>query len=392
MKKFLVVVLVVCLTLSMFAFAGCGPATQEQPEESESAAPTEAAEQPTEEAAEPTEAPAEGGAEVAMITDKGTIDDKSFNQGTWEGVEKYCTDNNISSKYYKPAEATNAAYLESIALAVQGGAKVIVTPGFLFEVPIYEAQTTYPDVKFVLLDGEPHTEDYATYKTESNVLCILFAEEQAGFFAGYAAVKDGFTKLGFQGGMAVPAVIRYGYGFLQGAEVAAKELGLAEGSISVMYNYSGDFVATPDNQARAAGWYQTGAEVIFGCGGAVGNSVMAAAEASTDKWVIGVDVDQYNESATVISSAMKMLGNAVYQALDSYYGDKFEGGSTWTLDSSNDGVGLAMDTAKWRTFTAADYDTLLTAVKDGTYTINNASEITIADLGLKYVKVTEVTD
>lgn len=357
MKKLLIVLMVLALSLSMLA--GCG---------------------------------AGSGFELALVTDLGTIDDKSFNQGSWEGLKKYASEHNKTYQYYQPSEATNAAYLEAIGLAVKGGAKVIVTPGYLFEVPVYQAQTQYPNTKFVLLDGEPHTEDYGTYKTESNVQCILYAEEQAGFMAGYAAVKDGFTKLGFQGGMAVPAVIRYGYGFLQGAEAAAKEMGLAEGSISVMYNYSGDFLATPESQARAAGWYQSGTEIIFACGGSVGNSVMAAAEASTGKFVIGVDVDQYAESPTVISSALKMLGNSVYQALEAYYSNKWEGGSTWVLDVNNDGVGLAMDHAKWRTFSKADYDALYKGIKDGTYKINNKSDITIADLGLKYVTVTEVAD
>lgn len=357
MKKLLVLCMVLVLSLTMLA--GCGKGS---------------------------------GYELALVTDVGTIDDKSFNQGAWEGLKKYATEHNKTYQYYQPSEATNAAYLESIDLAVKGGAKVIVTPGFLFEVPVYEAQTRYPDVKFVLLDGEPHTEDYSTYKTEANTLCILYAEEQAGFMAGYAAVKDGFTKLGFQGGMAVPAVIRYGYGFLQGAETAAKEMGLPEGSISVMYNYSGDFAATPENQARAAGWYQSGTEVIFACGGAVGNSVMAAAEASSGKYVIGVDVDQYAESNTVISSAMKMLGNSVYQALEAYYGNKWDGGKTWVLDVDNDGVGLAMENARWRSFSKADYEALYNGIKEGKYQINNASDISIADLGLKYVTVTEVAD
>ncbi|HPF56987.1 MAG TPA: BMP family ABC transporter substrate-binding protein, partial [Clostridiales bacterium] len=254
------------------------------------------------------------------------------------------------------------------------------------------AQTKYPDVKFVLVDGQPHTEDYGTYKTESNVLCILFAEEQAGFFAGYAAVKDGFTEMGFQGGVSVPAVIRYGYGFLQGAEQAAKEMGLAEGSIHVKYNYSGDFAATPENQTRAAGWYSAGTQVIFACGGSVGNSVMAAAEAQTDKWVIGVDVDQYNESATIITSALKELGVSVYQALESYYAGTFEGGTTWTLNATRNGVGLAMDHNKFLTFKAADYTACFNKVVDGTYVVNSASDIAIADLGLKYVVVTEITD
>ena len=389
MKKLVALVIVLCLALSLFAVAGCAPKTQEPAETS--AAPTEAPEQPTEEVVEPTEAPAEG-AEIAMITDKGTIDDKSFNQGTWEGVKKYADDNGVSCQYYKPAEVSDAAYLEAIGLAIQGGAKIIVTPGFLFEPAIYEAQTKYPDTTFILIDGEPHTPDYATFKTEKNVLCIKYAEEQVGFYAGYAAVKDGFTKLGFQGGQSVPAVVKYGYGFLQGAEAAASELGLADGAISIMYNYSGDFAATPENQARAAGWYQSGTEIIFGCGGSVGNSVMAAAEASTDKWAIGVDVDQSAESATVIASAMKMLGGSVQQALATYYDGTFEGGRTWIMDSSNDGVGMTTDTSKWRTYTVDDYKTLFEAVKSGKYTINNATDIAIADLGLKKVVVTEITD
>jgi len=394
MKKVLTIVLALSLVLSVFALAGCGNANNEPtstPEATEEAPETETATAEPTEAAETEEAPAEG-AELAMITDKGTIDDKSFNQGTWEGVQKYAEDNGIVCQYYKPSEVSDAAYLEAIGLAVQNGAKVVVCPGYLFEVAIYEAQTQYPDVNFILLDGEPHTADYATYKTESNVLCILYAEQEAGFYAGYAAVKDGFTKLGFQGGMAVPAVVRYGYGFLQGAEAAASEMGLDEGAISVMYNYSGDFAATPENQARAAGWYQTGTEIIFACGGSVGNSVMAAAEAATDKFVIGVDVDQYAESDTVISSALKQLGNSVYQALGTYYDGTFAGGTTQRFDSTNDGVGLAMENAKWRTFSDADYEALFAAVQGGEYTINSDHEAAISDLGLKLVTVTEVTD
>jgi basic membrane protein A len=384
MKKLLALVVAVLLAATMFA--GC--AGNNQPSQGPLVAPSEQA------SVEPTEAPPSEAAtyEIAMITDKGTIDDKSFNQGTWEGVQAFAEANGKTCQYYKPAEVSDAAYLDAIGLAVQGGAKVVVCPGFLFEVAIFNAQTKYPDVTFILIDGTPHDPDY-NYRTDSNVLSILFAEEQAGFFAGYAAVKDGFTKLGFQGGMSVPAVVRYGFGFLQGAEAAANEMSLADGSISVMYNYSGDFAATPENQARAAGWFQSGTEIVFGCGGSVGNSVMTAAEASTDKWVIGVDVDQYAESTTVISSALKQLGNAVQQALTTYYDGTFEGGQTWNLDATKDGVGLAMANAKWRTFTSADYDTVLAAVKDGTYTINNESDPTkMADLGLKKVKVTEVTD
>ena len=388
MKKVLSFVLVLSLVFAVFAFAGCSNNSATSPSES----PSESVSAEPSESASASEEPSAEGAEVAMITDKGTIDDKSFNQGTWEGVKAFAEANNLTYQYYKPTEVSDAAYLASIGLAIQGGAKVVVCPGFLFEPAIYEAQTTYPDTTFILIDGEPHTPDYSTFKTESNVLCIKFAEDQVGFYAGYAAVKDGFTKLGFQGGQGVPAVVKYGYGFLQGAEAAASEMDMADGAISIYYNYSGDFAATPENQARAAGWYQSGTEIIFGCGGSVGNSVMAAAEASTDKWVIGVDVDQSPESPTVIASAMKMLGNSVQQALGTLYDGTFEGGRTWVMDSSNDGVGMTTDTSKWRTFTTDDYKTLFEDVKAGKYTINNNTDIAISELGLKKVVVTEITD
>ena len=178
------------------------------------------------------------GHEIILITDKGNIDDKSFNQGSWEGVVEFATREGISHTYIKPEDDTNDGYLKAIELAVQGGAKVIVTPGFLFEVPVYEAQQKYPDVKFILLDGAPHPADDFTPDIRENVASILYAEEESGYLAGYAAVMDGKTNLGFMGGMAVPAVQAFGYGYLQGAEDAAKELGLPDGSIKVTYHYT----------------------------------------------------------------------------------------------------------------------------------------------------------
>lgn len=280
--------------------------------------------------------------EIALITDKGDIDDKSFNQGAWEGVVAYATANNISHKYYKPEAATNEAYLAAIDLAVAGGAKIIVTPGYLFEVPVYDAQTRYPSVKFILLDGAPHTADYKTYKTEANVASIMYAEEQSGFLAGYAAVKDGYRNIGFMGGMAVPAVQAFGYGYLKGAEYAANELSLAAGAITAAYHYTGDFAELPKNKNTAAAMYSNGAEVIFACGGSVGKSVMSAA-GEANKKVIGVDVDQRYDSATVITSATKGLGRSVQDVLASCYNDTFAetyGGDTVYFNAANGGVGL----------------------------------------------------
>jgi basic membrane protein A len=297
--------------------------------------------------------------ELAMVTDIGTIDDKSFNQGTWEGLEKYATEKEISHKYYKPTEKTTDAYLAAIDLAIQGGAKVVVTPGFLFEPAIFKAQDLYPETKFVLIDGFPQDGTYTEFRIEENVYSIFYAEQQAGFLSGYAAVKDGFTKLGFVGGMAVPAVVRYGYGFVQGAEYAAKEMDIDV--IELKYTYTGDFAATPENQTLAASWYEAGTEVIFAAAGGAGSSVMAAAEAAGAK-VIGVDVDQAPESETVITSAMKQLGFSVYNALTGYYADEFKGGVSESLDVTVDGVALPMETSRFETFTQADYDAVFAAL------------------------------
>lgn len=293
--------------------------------------------------------------ELALITDVGTIDDKSFNQGAWEGLVQYAEENGISHKYYQPAEQANDAYLDGIELAVEGGAKLIVTPGYLFEEPIYIAQDMYPDVMFVLVDGNPHDENYE-YRTNENTVGIIYAEEESGFLAGYAAVKEGYTKLAFMGGMAVPAVIRFGHGFVQGAEYAAKEMGVEE--VTINYHYTGGFAATPEAQALAASWYNDGVEVIFACGGAVGNSVMTAAEAAEGKWVIGVDVDQSGESDRVLTSAVKGLAPSVYQAIDAFYNDEFPGGESWLLGADKDGVGLPMGNSRFSVFTQDDYDAI----------------------------------
>ena len=312
--------------------------------------------------------------ELALVTDLGTIDDKSFNQGAWEGLVKYAKENNISHKYYQPQAAETNAYFETIELAIEGGAKLVVCPGFLFEEPVYLAQEKYPDTHFILLDGEPHNADYSTYKTGNNTMPILYQEDEAGFLAGYAAAKDGNTKFGFLGGMSVPAVIRFGFGYIQGIDAAAKELGV---NCEVVYNYTGAFAATPEAQALASSWYNAGTEVVFGCGGAVGNSAMSAAEGKNQQEgkfvakVIGVDVDQYSESDTVITSAIKLLSNSVYDGITMFYNGSFPGGKTTTFNVKNNGVGAAMDHAKFETFSKADYDALYSDLKSGKYTIFN---------------------
>lgn len=370
MKKRALALVMAVMTAA--ALTACGSSGSETPAttaaQSESTA-AEKAEETT--AADSGKSDSSSGSELALVTDLGTIDDKSFNQGAWEGMKKYAEENGISYKYYQPQEGTTDSYLETIGLAIEGGAKLVVCPGYLFEEPVFMAQDQYPDVHFILLDGEPHSGDYAEYRTNENVMPILFKEDEPGFLAGYAAVKEGYTKLGFLGGMAVPAVIRFGYGFAEGADFAAKEMGID--GIEIMYNYTGAFAATPEAQSMAASWYQNGTEVIFGCGGAVGNSVMAAAEEKGAKF-IGVDVDQSYESETVITSAMKMLSTSVYDGVKAFYGGSFPGGKTSIFSASNDGVGLPMETSKFTTFTQEDYDAVYSQLKEGKIELVQPSE------------------
>ena len=303
------------------------------------------------------------GAELAMITDAGEIDDKSFNQSTWEGIVDYANENGKTYKYYKPLEISDDAYLASIDLAIEGGAKVIVTPGFLFGTAVFKAQDLYPDTSFIIIDVQPNNGlfgDEEVVKVADNTYSIIFAEEQVGFLAGVAAVKDGYTKIGYMGGMAVPAVVKYGIGFVQGAEYAAKEMGLD--SVDLKYYYTGDFADTPENQTMAASWFSSGTEVIFGAGGKVGNSVFAAAEAAGAK-SIGVDVDQSAESDSIITSAKKGLAQAVKDALADFDAGTFKGGVTDIYDLTvPGGLGLEMGNSKFESFTQADYDALVAAL------------------------------
>ena len=205
--------------------------------------------------------------------------------------------------------------LNYIDLAVSAGAKLVITPNYLFEAAVYKAQDMHPNVSFVLLDGTPQDGTYTDFRIEKNVYSVLYAEEQAGFLAGYAIVKEGYTNLGVMGGIAVPPVIRFGYGFVQGANYAAKELKMPTGSIKINYTYVGSFNATPENQTLATSWYQNGVQVIFAPAGGAGNSVMSAAE-NNNGLVIGVDIDKSFESHTVITSAIKMIKNSVYNAVE----------------------------------------------------------------------------
>lgn len=333
--------------------------------------------------------------ELALVTDKGTIDDKSFNQGSYEGLEKYAKETSKTIKYYRPTGSSEDEYYSQISLAIQGGAKVVVTPGFYFEGSIFKAQTAFPEVKFILVDGKPTRTDEKTKEKEvkitENTLSVFYAEEEAGFLAGYAAVKDGYKKLGFMGGYAVPAVIRYGYGFIQGANYAADEMGMDDKAIEVKYHYTNSFQPKPEIQSKAASWYTGGTEVIFTCGGGIVSSVVNAAQTQDNKYVIGVDVDQSSLSDRIITSAMKGLKKSVYDAVKSIYENKFQGGKSVILGAKDEGVGLPENFDKFKTFKKADYDAIFKKLQDGAITLKkdmaDGTQISLADLGTAKVAI-----
>ena len=317
----------------------------------------------------------DGKYQVAFITDVGQLKDKSFNQGTYDGVKLYAYNNGLSYKYYQPAngnEATDDDRYDAMKAAVDGGAEVVVCAGFMQEAALKRAAADYPDVPFIFIDGYPVADEAGN--TLTNVAGISFQEEQAGYFAGYAVVMDGFTKLGFSGGGGGdnPACCRFGYGFVQGANAAAAELGVNV-EMNYSWEYGASFSASPELQTMASGWYQNGTEIIFACGGSMFQSISAAASAN-DGYVVGVDVDQSSESDAVITSAMKGLANAVQWAVGHVYDDTFDtiGGVGTSLGVADNAVGLPTAEESWRfeTFTVDQYNELYQKVLNGDLVID----------------------
>ena len=335
---------------------------------------------------EDTMTSADGTYELAFVTDVGQLKDKSFNQGTWNGVKAYAAENGLSYKYYQPAngdQATDDDRYDAMKAAVEGGAKVVVCAGFMQEAALTKAATEYPDAKFIFIDGYPIGLD--------NVAPIAFKEEQSGYFAGYAVVMDGFTKLGFcgGGGGTNAACDRYGYGFAQGAEAAAAELGV-EVELKYSWQYGASFSASPELQTMAKGWYETGTEIIFACGGSMFASITAAA-AENDGFVVGVDVDQSFESDTVVTSALKGLSNATKWAITKCYDGSFAdiGGIATSLGANDDAVGLPTETWSFESYTVEQYEAALEAVKAGELVIDDQAptEGGIADVEFAHVVI-----
>ena len=359
MKKFLVLLLA---ALMVFSFAACGGGGGGD------------------------DAAADDAMKVAMVTDYGDITDQSFNQTTYEACKAFCEENGVDFTYKKPASDADADRVSSIEEAIEEGYNVIVMPGYAFANAIYEVAPLYEDVKFVALDvSEGDLTAYGEREFDGpNVYSAVYQEELAGYMAGYAAVKLGYTKLGFLGGMAVPAVQRYGHGFVQGADAAASEGGV-EG-VEIKYVYGGQFFGDADITAAMDTWYGAGTECVFACGGGIYSSAAEAAAKVGGK-VIGVDVDQagiidgaYGEGMTV-TSAMKGLAPTVDTLLGAILAGDWEAykGQIQTLglisEVPSDNFVQLPDSTQWGDgFTKDDYATLVGELYAGTRTVSDSTD------------------
>lgn len=335
----------------------------------------------------------ESAVKIAMVTDSGDITDQSFNQTTYTASKEYAELNGLEFNYYKPAGDSTADRVASINAAVQDGYNVLVLPGYLFAEAIVETAEMNSDITFVGLDiGEfdlmssAEAKGKKDWKVPANVFCAVYKEEIPGFMAGYAAVKEGFTHLGFLGGMAVPAVIRYGFGYVQGINAAAEELGIAD-KVTVEYVYGGQFYGDQQIKAFMDGWYKNrGVEVVFACGGGIWTSAADAAKDAGGK-VIGVDTDQstlINKYADgmCVTSAMKGLGATVKAVLKAIqegnwaeYSGKIESlGLVSATDIDANYVQLPTETWAMKNFSVDDYKKLVADIFNGNVKISNDTE------------------
>ena len=404
MKKYLALLLVLVMVLSLAACASkTEPGTTTEPETTTETAPetTEepAAEEPAAEEETPAEEPAADAAySVAMITDYGDITDQSFNQTTYEACKEFCEANGLQFNYFKPAGDSDAERVAMIESAIDEGYNVVVMPGYAFAGAIKETADIYPEVTFIALDVSAGDlgDDYTL---PSNLYCAVYQEELCGYMAGYAAVKLGYTKLGFLGGMAVPAVVRYGFGYVQGVDAAAKELGI---TVDLKYAYGNQFVGDADITAAMDTWYQGGTEIVFACGGGIYTSAAEAAAKVGGK-IIGVDVDQagiidgdYGEGMTV-TSAMKGLAPTVKHLLSEVvagnfanYGGKIETLGLVSANPEENYVQIPTASTQFEDgkFTQADYEALVAAMFAGDVTVSNditampaVTNVTVEDFG-----------
>ena len=322
---------------------------------------------------------AKGAFKVGMVTDAGTIDDKSFNQGTWEGIQAGAKDLGFDikkdTKYLKPSGTTEADYLKEMGNLNDAGYKFIVTPGFKFETAVFKAQDKYKDDKFVIIDGTPHAGDFKPV-VKDNTVSIFFAEHEAGYLAGVAtAVQLKTGDVGFIGGMEIPAVQKFNWGFQQGIKYANENLGTKISLKAQNVVYEGSFNNVAGGQQIAASMYDRGVKAIFCAAGGVGvgaiNESKARAKNGKEAWIIGVDVDQYSEGiyegkkSTILTSAMKDISKAASDMMKAEKDGKFPGGETLTFDAKNDGVHLPKENPNLSSDTLTKVEDVFNKIKSG---------------------------
>lgn len=316
----------------------------------------------------------ESGGEIVFVLD-GLLEDGGFNHAIYDGIQMYALGAGIPFSYYKVENRDEAGYREVIERAVQEQAKVVVCAGSDFGEAIGALQEAYPQIAFLMIDGVPQDSEGEPVGIAENVHCALFQEQESGFFAGYLAVMEGYRSLGFIGGKESPTVIRYGSGYLQGIDAAARELGLSD--VTVRCWYAGSFLPDPAVSRKASRWYEEGTEVIFSCGGSLYESVLEAAE-QKDGMLIGVDVDQSPVSERFLTSAIKDISNAVVISLDDYYASGGQWSEAFAGQETRYGIednctGLPVLGAEWRflNVTKEDYVQLYQKVKKGEIVIDD---------------------
>lgn len=327
------------------------------------------------------------GADISLCTIATGIFDKSYNESTWNTLMDLNGEYpELDINYYTPKEQKDSDLMGILRMASKGDPEIIITSSFQYGRSVGKAQYLYPDINYLFIDSVP-IDEYGNEDIAENTIAVSFVEQESGFLAGYAAVKDGYRNLGFVGGMAIPSVRKFGYGFLYGANEAAKDLGLPKGSVEIKYTYVGTFNPSPEIMSLATSWYEGGTEVIFPAAGGGSASVIKAAEQSGKK-VIGVDSDMSEESETVITSAMKDVSSVLRQIIIEYMEDDFYGGVNKVFSAKDHGVGLPMETSRFREFDQKQYEEIFQRIVDGEFEMETDVE-SPEDLKLENVLVNE---
>ncbi|HFI0236432.1 TPA: BMP family protein [Streptococcus suis] len=284
---------------------------------------------------------------VAMVTDTGGVDDKSFNQSAWEGLKEWGADHNLSQgngyDYFQSSSASD--YSANFSAAVDEGYGLIAGIGFSLADAVTVSAKDYPDTKFVMIDNVIEGLD--------NVASATFADHEASYLAGIAAAKATKTKkIGFIGGMEGAVITRFEKGFIAGVQSVDE-------SIKVDVQYAGSFTDAAKGKTVAAAQYASGADVIFHAAGATGNGVFSEAKeineqrAEADKvWVVGVDRDQSDlgeytdkdgkDSNFVLVSTIKKVGQALRLVADQTAEGNFPGGKINEYGLKDGGVDIAL--------------------------------------------------